>query len=70
MLKWRRELPKEAGYYWYKRDGGGSIALVFMDGIRMCVYMGAENPVPVEKFGRQGYNGPIFWAGPIEKPMD
>lgn len=65
-LIWTKKLPSEAGRYWYRREGGHDIALVYMDGVRLVVYRaGSAESIPVAEFG----NG-VEWAGPIPMPEE
>jgi hypothetical protein len=66
-LRWTREAPKEAGWYWYRRDG-------YTDGAELVSRLLTFVEVLPHWIGTWGgehekrHNG--MWAGPIAPPEE
>ncbi len=65
-LRWTREKPVKAGWYWMSSIVGGSPSIMkIIDGDDMLVALddGIEKPV-------QAFNKAYEWAGPLEMPEE
>lgn len=66
-MTWTKQLPEKPGYYWYRRNGGHNLVLVFSNDGEMYVSIG-NRYVPLTEFIQQDTS--IEWAGPIPMPEE